>query len=410
MEKVPVVLSSLDRPATLGIARSLGRRGITVHGIDVDPIAYGRGSRFIDAHILPDTAHSEDNKLQYLLDLGKQLKRAVLYPLSDDDVILCSRERKELERYYLYVMPDHATVIDLLTKDGLTRIAHRCGVPAPKMYSPSSENDVIELAGEVSYPVIIKPMVSTAWLRPEIIDMLRDDPLSSPPKVALCADANVLVATYQQIAFYDNRVIIQEVIPGEDQRLVYFCFYLDRSSKPLATFAGRKVRILPVGFGSASYVRSLYDRELEEISLRFLKDVCYQGLGGIEFKQDARDGVYKLIEFNVRFGMWDALGVRCGVDIPYISYCDALGLPVEPQYSYRENIAWVDLQRDIRAYLIYRKRNLITMKEWLGSLKGEKDWAVYAPGDWKPSVYEGIKLFQRPISSIKQRLPFFREK
>jgi D-aspartate ligase len=404
LDNLPVVLTSLDRPATLGIARSLGRRGIPVHGIDTDPIAFGAASRYIDAHILPEAGDAEGQRLQYLLDLGKQLGRAVLYPLKDDDVILCSRERKALEKYYLYVMPDHPTVVNLLTKDGLTRIAQSCGVAVPRMVIPTDISGLKEIAEQLSYPVIIKPMFSPSWLRPEIIEILRDDPLSSPPKVALCADTEALINAYLKISQYDSRVIIQEVIPGEDQRLVYFCFYLDRQSVPLATFAGRKLRILPVGFGSASYVRSFYDQALEEISLNFLKDVSYKGLGGLEFKKDPRDESYKLIEFNVRFGMWDALGARCGIDIPYISYCDAIGLPVQPQNHYRENIAWVDLQRDLRAFMIYRKRKQINTMQWLKSLRGEKDWSVYSRDDWKPAIYEGLKLFERPLSAVKRRL------
>ena len=360
MSRVPAVVTPADRPAALGIARSLGSRGIAVHGIDADPMAFGFASKYIRPHPLPNADDTEENRMQSLLDLGKQLGQAVLYPLRDDDVILCSRERKRLEKYYLNVMPDHAVVMNLLTKDGLTRMAQLHGVSAPAMFVPCDLGEVEAIAHQLSYPVLIKPMVSPSWLRPEIVALLRDDPLSGPPKVALCKDPDALVSIYRQVAVYDSKVIIQEVIPGEDEQLVYFCFYVDRESRPLATFAGRKLRVLPVGFGSASYVRSMRDRDLEEISLQFLRAVNYRGLGGIEFKKDSRDGSYRLIEFNVRFGMWDALSVRCGVDIPYISYCDALGLPVEPQHDYRENIAWIDLQRDVRAFLIYRKKNQIS--------------------------------------------------
>ena len=34
--------------------------------------------------------------------------------------------------------------------------------------------------------------------------------------------------------------------------------YLDRQSRPLAVFAGRKLRVVPTGFGSASYVPVSY--------------------------------------------------------------------------------------------------------------------------------------------------------
>jgi D-aspartate ligase len=401
------VIIPTDRPAALGIARSLGRRGIPVYGIDSDPQAIGMFSRYLTACPLPNSDDSEENRLQYLIDLGKKLgEKAVLYPLRDDDVILCSRERDELQKYYLYVMPDHATITNLLTKDGLHQVARACDIPDPQMFLACNYDEIEGLADGLDYPVILKPVLSTSWLRPEIISLLRDDPLSGPPKVALCRNAEELLQTYRKISVYDSQIIVQEVIPGEDERLTYFCFYLNRQSIPLAFFAGRKLRVLPVGFGSASYVRSFRDPELEEISFKLLSGASYQGLGGIEFKKDPRDERYKLIEFNARFGMWDALSTRCGIDIPYIAYCDALGWPAKAQHDYRENVIWVDLQRDIRAFVIYRRRKQLSFGDWLRSLRGEKDWAVYSRDDWKPALVATTKLLERPWSRVKRVFRF----
>jgi len=383
----PAVIIPADRPATLGIARSLGRRGIPVYGIDQDPGEIGMASKYLTACPLPNADPSDENRLQFLIDLGKKLgEPAVLFPVSDNDVILCSRERGELQNYYTYVMPDHQTVTDLLTKDGLHRVAQACGIPHPQMISISCDSDVERIADGLRYPLIIKPVFSPSWLDPEIIEMLREGPLGGFPKVAVCQSAEELLETHRKIARYDPCMIFQEIIPGEDERLVYFCFYLDRQSRPLAIFAGRKERVLPVGFGSATYVRSFRDPELEKISYQLLSGIRYQGLGGVEFKKDPRDEQYKLIEFNARYGLWDSLSIRCGIDAPYIAYRDALGLPVDAQSDYREGVLWIDSQRDLRASMIYNRRGQLKFGDWLRSLRGEKDWAIYAPDDWKPAL------------------------
>lgn len=399
----PAVVIPADRPAALGIARSLGRRGIPVYGVDADPWAIGMVSKYSSPCPLPNSDDSEGNRLQYLIDLGKTLsEKAVLYPVSDDEVMLCSRERGELEKYYSYVMPDHTTVKNLLTKDGLSKVARACDVPSPQMFQPRDDAELEMLSDQLLFPVILKPVFSTSWLRPEIISMLRDSPLSNPPKVALCRNIEELLKTYHRIAIYDPHMVVQEVIPGEDERLAYFCFYLDRRSRPLAIFAGKKLRILPVGFGSATYVRSIRDRELQEVSFKLLFGSKYQGLGGVEFKKDPRDEQYKLIEFNARFGLWDTLSIRCGVDIPYIAYCDALGLPVETKHDYREDVLWVDFERDVRAFLICNRRKQLSFGDWLRTLRGEKDWAVYSRDDWKPAVVSTMKLLERIWSRAKK--------
>lgn len=393
MNYPPAVVIPSDRPASLGIARSLGKRGIPVFGVDPDPRAIGMVSRYLRPCPIPG-GHSEQSRLQFLLDLGETLgQKAVLYPLSDDYVVFCSKYRAELKKYFSYRMPDHETIANLVSKKGLHQIAQQLEIPAPRMFMASNQDDVDHFSNAISYPVILKPIFSPSWLRPEINTLLRENAFSGAPKVAFCRNAQELADLYRQIAKYDEHMIIEEVVPGEDDRLAYVCFYCDGQSQTLAVFAGQKLRVLPVNFGSATFVRSFRDPELENISMQLLNGCRYQGPGGVEFKKDPRDGKYKLIEFNARFGMWDTLSIRCGIDIPYIAYCDALGRPAEAKRTYREGVLWVDLQRDIRAFLMYHRRGQLRFGKWLNSLRGEKDWAIFAWGDIKPAIAATIKLF-----------------
>jgi len=399
------VVMPVDRPASLGIARSLGRRKIPVYGIDTDPLAIGLYSKYIRPCPLADPANPDESRIRSLLDLGKKLgDKAVLYPVSDDAVLLCSRHREELQKYYLFVMPAHQTISDLLTKDGLHKIAQAHAIPDPQMFQVNSRSDIEKLSGTLPFPVIIKPVFSPSWLNPEIMSLLRDDSLSGAPKVALCRNFDELLQIYDKLSAYDGRIIIQEVIPGEDERLVYLCFYLNRQSQPLAWFAGEKLRVLPVGFGSATYVRSFRDPVLDEIGLKLLAGTRYQGLGGVEFKKDSRDNRYKLIEFNARLGMWDSFGARCGVDIPYIAYQDALEQPVDSHLQYRNGVFWIDFQRDMRAFILYRKRGKLSFGKWIRSLWVEKEWAIFARDDWKPALLAIVEMFKRPWNAVLKKL------
>lgn len=405
MEPVPAVVTPLDEHMGLDIARSLGKRGIPVYGIDSDSRAPGRYSKF--CHFVQSPDPDEDGEsayLQFLMDFGKKLGgKAVLYPLSDWHVLLCSRERSSLRQYYEYVMPDEETVTSLTTKDGLYTIAEKYNIPAPRTVFVSAEHEIESVAEIVNYPTILKPTESTYWHEPQIAKVLRSGLLAGRAKVILCQDPSELLKAYHLIAPFDNRLIVQEVIPGEDSRLVYISFYMNRRSEPLGIFAGRKHRIVPIGFGSASYVRSLYDPRLVESGLELLSKTHYMGLGGIEFKEDPRDGCYRLIEVNTRFGMWDGLGIRCGVDLPYIAYRDMLGLPVEPQLTYREGVIWIDWQRDIRAAVEYRRRGQLSWGEWLQSLRGEKMSAIYSADDWRPGAAFTISLAYKLLSRLTKR-------
>ncbi len=401
MKPIPAVVTPLDEHMGLDIARSLASRDIPVYGVDADHRATGRYSRSCRFLHSPNPEHDQEAYVQFLLDLGKSLGRAVLFPLSDAHVLLISRHREQLQRYYDYRMADHDTMEKLTTKDGLRLAAQEAGVLTPQTIPVQDGRGIDEIAAQVVYPVILKPTESTYWHAPELTRMLRRGLFEGRAKVVLCHDAGELVRAYERIAAHDGRLVVQEVIPGEDSRLAYIAFYLDGQSRPLGMFAGRKLRVIPTGFGSASYVRSFHDPDLVDVAVRLLQPTCYQGLGGLEFKKDPRDDTYKLIEFNTRFGMWDGLGARCGVDLAYIAYRDTLGLPVEPPAGYRDEVIWIDWQRDLRAVMSYWQRGDLSLGQWLRSLQGEKMWAIYSADDWRPGAAFTLSLAGKMWDRIK---------
>ncbi len=394
---IPAVVTPLDEHMGLDIARSLAKRKIPVYGIDSDPHTPGRYSKCCHFLLCPDPEVAAGaDYLQFLVDFGKKLgSKAVLYPLSDLHVLLCSRHRSVLQEYFEFVMPDQDTIESLTTKDGLRTLAKKFNIPAPETFFVHDLNELKSIAGQVTFPVILKPTESTYWHTAEVTQLLRRGLLAGQAKVILCQGEEELIESYQVVSTLNDRLVVQEVIPGEDSRLVYISFYIDRHSRLLGIFAGRKFRVIPTGFGSASYVRSLCDPELERAALKLLSAVSYQGLGGIEFKLDPRDNQYKLVEFNTRFGMWDGLGAKCGVDLAYLAYCDTLQIPVTPVLSYREGVIWFDWQRDIRAAIEYMRKGKLTFREWSRSLRGEKMWAIYSRDDWRPGVAFTLNLFKK---------------
>lgn len=384
----PAVLTPLDDHMGLDIARALSAKGVPVFAIDTDERVCGRRSNALTfVHCPHSEKTAEEEYIDFLIDFGARLgDRAVLYPLSDRHVLLVSEYRDLLAEHYEIVMAPHRTMVELTTKDGLDAVARDYDIPAPKTFFLDAGTDIRDIAEQVPYPAILKPTESTYWHSAEITALLRRGLFQGRAKVVECGAPIELVEAYETIAEYDPRMIVQEVIPGEDARLVYGAFYANRESRLLGYFSGRKHRVIPTGFGSASFVETFDDPELRSLVERIVSATGYQGLGGLEFKQDPRDGVYKLIEFNTRFGMWDGLGVRVGVDLAHIAYRDALGLPVEPAVRFSDGMKWVDWQRDIRAFLDYRRAGELTFSQWVGSLSGPKMIAIYAEQDPLPGV------------------------
>jgi predicted ATP-grasp superfamily ATP-dependent carboligase len=65
--------------------------------------------------------------------------------------------------------------------------------------------------------------------------------------------------------------------------------------------------------------------EIVDAALSLLREFGYFGLSQVEFKRDARDGRFRLMEINPRLWQWHGLAGACGVDLPRIAYSDLTG-------------------------------------------------------------------------------------
>jgi predicted ATP-grasp superfamily ATP-dependent carboligase len=383
--------------AGLGIVRSLGRKGIPVYAVDSDPHKVGMQSKYCTPLICPDINESEEKFIRFIIELGKKFdKKAVLYPTGDKMVLAFSKYREKLTPYYHCLMPDDNLVRFLVSKDGLDEIARKYDIPAPRTAFPENGADIEALSRGFQYPVIIKPSLSHNWHNPEIYKIVGKN-----NKVAVAYSKEELFSFYNRIAAINKGMIIQELIPGYDDQLYYVCLYCDNNSEPVGIFAGQKIRLFPVHFGSASYVESYYDKKLIALAAKMVKNIGYKGLCGIEFKKDPRDETYKLIEFNVRFGLWDMLGEKCGVDLAYKAYKDAIGQPIKKKWEYKTGIIWLAIRLDFAAFRTYRREGLLSLLQWLKSLIGSKSCAVFAYDDMRPSFSTSYRYWKGKLNLRK---------
>jgi D-aspartate ligase len=378
--QVPAVVLSLYYSG-LALVRSLGRRGIPIYAMDHAVTDVGLYSKYAQRYICPDPKIQSDRLLKYIKKLRKKVAcKPILFPTGDEYVLFVSQNREELDEDFEIVMADRQVQEDLVSKSGLHEIATRVGIPEPQTCIIKSSNELSYVSEEIPYPCLVKPAYSKSWHKPEI------QALVGHKKVIKVDTPEMLTYWYKKIAPIEPRMIIQEVIPGGDDHLYYVPSYLDRSSRILGAFIGRKVRVTPIHFGSASFVETIYDPKLLELNRKLLHSVKYRGLVGVEYKLDPRDGKYKLIEVNARWGLWDGLGAYCGVDLGHIAYLDAMGQKVEPVSTYQAGKKWFSLDRDLSAFLQYRKEGSLNFKNWLGTLSFGMMHACFDREDLGPSV------------------------
>jgi D-aspartate ligase len=387
--QVPAVVLSLYYSG-LALVRSLGRQGIPVYAMDHAVTNVGLYSKHAQRYICPDPKIHPDRLLTCLKNLRQKIAcRPVLFPTGDEYVLFVSRNREELDEDFEIVMADRQVQEDLVSKSGLHEIAVRVGIPEPQTHIIKSPNELFYVSEEIPYPCIIKPAYSKSWHKPKI------EALIGRKKVVKADTPEMLVYWHKKIASIEPEMIIQEIIPGGDDHLYYVPSYLDRNSRILGAFIGRKVRVNPIHFGSASFVETICDPKLLELNRKLLHSVKYRGLVGVEFKLDPRDAKYKLIEVNARWGLWDGLGAYCGVDLGHIAYLDAIGKKVEPVLTYDAGKKWFSLEHDLSAFLQYRKEGSLNLRNWLATLSFSMMHACFAREDLGPSMKLVKKLLRK---------------
>lgn len=377
-----VVITNANNIMALSVIRSLGRQGVPIvalFGKNHDyHQAYARvvgSSRYVSEKYWFDEADYESNIIQGLLDIGKALdSKAVLFPASDQDLLLVSGYRTYLQKFYHILMPPEAMLELLLNKEQFYEFADRENLPIPRTFLTGSSPDISSISRLVRYPCIIKP----SWRTKKWIRRYRNK------KVITCESPEELLKIYQQVSQEFSGLIVQEVVPGTESNIVCSFTYLDSQSEPLGMFLCRKIRQYPPDFGNTSLAEAISAPEVEQMTRRICKQLALVGYVGIEFKRDLRDNAYKLLEITPsRIDRQAGLSDACGINIPYIWYAYLLGLNVKAAVS-EKPYRWASEVNEVRSLGRYLKRREWTIIDWFMGYRNVRRWEVFAGDDLFP--------------------------
>jgi len=355
----------------LGILRGLGRQGIEAYGIDKEE-AIAFSSKYCKRrYIFPDPAAYPEECLSQIIKLGKNLgDKAFLLPTNDSYVAFMSKFRTELSDYFLFNIPESSLLENILDKMKQYQLAMDLGIPVPKTISPKHIDELEEES--ISYPAIIKGKDSKKWS-----SVFTDNGFA-----ASCYNE---LSEYFRLALDRNvEVIIQEMVIGPNKNHFGMGAYYSKEKELLGVWSVQRVRQYPVDMGNGTYLVTVNNPELIALGREFLEGLGYTGAGNIQFKYDDRDGQYKLIELNPRFGMANIISTCAGVSAPYLNYLDCTGEKVAPSLTFMENIRWWNAVSDVRSFWVNRKRGDISFIEWVKSILRAKCFPYFAGDDLKP--------------------------
>jgi predicted ATP-grasp superfamily ATP-dependent carboligase len=184
------------------------------------------------------------------------------------------------------------------------------------------------------------------------------------------------------------QALLQEYIPGPPDLHYFVDGYLDRDAMLRAVFVRRRTRMFPVCFGNSTHMLTVPVASAEPAVghvIRLLTGIGFRGAFSAEFKRDPRDGEFKILEVNGRPWWYIGFAADCGVDIPMLSYRDAVGLDIQTISSYRTGVRCVLLHLDVRAFLYEHRERGLTFSAWLRSVIGARS-TVFSWEDPRPAT------------------------
>jgi len=380
----------------LGAIRTLGRRNIPVYALDYYfPNAYALSSRYVTQKILcPNINVDEAALAHFLMDLGREFEqRPVLMASADSYALLISRYAEELAHYYLFPVNPPGLLEQIITKNGLSILAEKHDLQTPKTFTVNQDIDPRQVAESISYPCIIKPALSH-----EFVKVFRQ-------KCLFAEHEKQLLQALETAYSSGLAVMVQEIVPGFDDQMFVFDFYVNREGRITHTMTAQKLRQFPINFGSSTLTHHLHDQSLVDMGKKYIERLGYRGYGEIEFKKHPETGQLYLIEINARLSTLNVLFDKCGLEFTYVQYRDLVGNPL-PDFHLREDKPWAfwHAYEDMISVAAYLKSGQLkpdqVIRPWLTHHKAH---AIWATDDIKP-LFSFCKLIINKIFGKIRRM------
>jgi D-aspartate ligase len=360
---------------SLEIARSLGRRNIPVWLITADnPLA--TLSRYVERSLFWGGPRQEGS-VAFLIDLARRhgLGGWLLFAGGDEDVRFIAHNHSALGAVFDLTTPQWNTIQWAYDKRNMNMRAAELGIAHPSTFYPRTREELAKR--ELRFPVVLKPTIHEGRNAFDNAKVWRAD------------DRDTLLARYEKAASMvgPDRIMVQDLIPGDGRTQFSYAAVWDRGA-PVGSLVARRRRQYPVEFGyTSTFVETTELPEVEDAACRFLRSIDYSGLVEIEFKFDARDGRFKILDVNARAWAWIALGAAVGLDFPALQWRLAQGERIAPM-SARSGAHWLYFSRDLVASGREMIAGTLSPAEYLRSWRRSDAGAVFCWDDPIPAIFD----------------------
>ncbi|GAA2775840.1 carboxylate--amine ligase [Saccharopolyspora taberi] len=395
---VPAVVFKLDpnvmHHGGLGVIRGLGRVGVPVYAVQEHAYAPAAHSRYLRGHWVwrPDP-DDVDEVLRGLRRVAERIGRvSVLFPTDDAGAIFLAEHGAALREWFHFPDPPRHLPRTVAGKYSMHRMCRELGVPCAEAAMVDTLAQAEEFAAGTGFPLVAK--LATPWRK--------GGELRS---TTIVHNGQDLAEVYRLGA--GASLLLQEYLPGGRDHDWFFHGYCDRDSRCRAAFVGLKERSYPAHAGLTSLGRWAENAQLRGQAEQLLHRIGFRGIVDLDFRWDARDSQYKLLDFNPRLGAQFRLFTdTAGVDVALAAYLDLTGQPVPPGEAVPGRRFLVENYDPIAALRYWRDGELDPLT-WARSMRAVGETAWFAADDLVPfalmCLWMGARAAGRPLRKLPLR-------
>ncbi|MBR5452848.1 MAG: ATP-grasp domain-containing protein [Clostridia bacterium] len=318
-------------------------------------------SKIIDFNIVKDI-DTDEVMVRVLSDFADRHRDEllILVGCTDDYAGLIIRNKDKLsDRYFApYISPEMAKL--LADKADFYKMCDKYGILYPKtavLDGGFTREQLDPSALGFEYPIIVKPSDSAAYWK---------SPFDGMKKVYSAADPEEAYSIISRIysAGYGERMILQDMIPGDDSYMNVLTCYSDRAGKVKLVCHGHVLleEHTPKGLGNHAAILTEHHPELSERFTAMLEDLGYVGFSNFDIKYDQRDGSYRAFEINLRQGRSNYYLTASGHNVAEYLVRDALGEEIEYTECKNEHL-WHYIPRGVIRKYVKNKEILARVKK-----------------------------------------------
>ncbi len=401
----PVFVEGLDISA-YGIARSLGRHGISVIAMDGRKNDFLRFSRFCQDCLIyaddpnqhrtyaEDIIPNEHALYELLVESRMQFSaNPVLFATSDWFTrFLCNWQDKLSSDFLFHWVPKD--VFTTITEKGAAaEFCKKVGVNIPVTLVTRPEDDISSIAKGVPYPCLVKPVHRQTVTFP------------IPAKVFVARNPGELESFLTANPQLMGATLIQEMIEGEDDQ-IFQCTVLVKNSGDVVRTTVRKLHQYPPHYGTMCHGQTIPNDEIVTESLKLLQPLGYRGLGSLEFKYLARTNKYYYIEMNTRLPWYNGIFCDAGVNLPYLAYLDLIQQPddLELRTTKQRKVIWTSYRHYSGWHKAIQAERAVGLWGWFRSLARVRSFAWWNWRDPGPYIASLVFRLRSIIAQILRRI------